>query len=62
MKVLKSLPVDPEAAEILMPGERGRRTFERRGRDGIPIPRAIHDELQALAKRLGVAMFPSSSR
>jgi len=62
VKVLKSLPVDPEAAEILMPGERGRRTFERRGRDGIPIPRAIHDELQALAKRLGVAMFPSSSR
>jgi LDH2 family malate/lactate/ureidoglycolate dehydrogenase len=62
VKALKSLPVDPEAGEILMPGERGRRTFERRSRDGIPIPRAIHDELQALAKRLGVAMFPSLSR
>jgi LDH2 family malate/lactate/ureidoglycolate dehydrogenase len=45
-----------------MPGERGRREFERRSREGIPIPRAIHGELEALAKRLGVAMFPSSSR
>ena len=45
-----------------MPGERGRRTFESRSRDGIPIPRAIYDELQALANRLGVAMFPSLSR
>jgi LDH2 family malate/lactate/ureidoglycolate dehydrogenase len=62
VKALKSLPVDPEAGEILMPGERGRRTFERRSRDGIPVPRAIHGELQALAKRLGVSMFPSSSR
>jgi LDH2 family malate/lactate/ureidoglycolate dehydrogenase len=62
VKALKSLPVDPEAGEILMPGERGRRTLERRSRDGIPIPRAIHGELQALAKRLGVAMFASSSR
>jgi LDH2 family malate/lactate/ureidoglycolate dehydrogenase len=62
VKALKSLPVDPEAGEILMPGERGRRTFERRSRGGIPIPRAIHDELLALAKRLGVSMFASSSR
>ena len=62
VKALKSLPVDPEAGEILMPGERGHRTFERRSRDGIPIPRAIFDELQALAKRLGVSMLPSSSR
>jgi len=62
VKALKSLPVDPTAGEILMPGERGRRTFERRSRDGIPISRAIYGELEALAKRLGVAMFPSSSR
>src|SRR5207247_1952768 len=60
VKALKSLPVDPEAGEILMPGERGRRTFERRSHDGVPIPRAICDELQALANRLGVAMFLSS--
>src|SRR5260370_32430986 len=60
VKALKSLPVDPEGREILIPGERGRRTFETRTRDGIPIPRAVYDELQALANRLGVAMFPSS--
>ena len=60
VKALKSLPVDPEAGEILMPGERGRRTFEHRSRDGVPIPRAVYDELQALANRLGVAMFTSS--
>jgi len=60
VKALKSLPVDPEAGEILMPGERGRRTFEHRSRDGVPIPRAVYDELRALANRLGVAMFTSS--
>ena len=60
VKALKSLPVDRDAGEILMPGERGRRTFRSRSRDGIPIPRAVYDELQALANRLGVAMFASS--
>jgi LDH2 family malate/lactate/ureidoglycolate dehydrogenase len=45
-----------------MPGERGRRTFERRSREGIPIPRAIFDELKALADRLGAPMFPSAPR
>jgi LDH2 family malate/lactate/ureidoglycolate dehydrogenase len=62
VKALKSLPVDPQAGEILMPGERGRREFERRGRDGIPVPRAVWRELEALAKRLGVAVAPSSPR
>lgn len=59
---LKSLPVDPEAGEILMPGERGRRTLEQRSRDGIPVQRAVCDELQVLANRLGVPMFPSVPR
>lgn len=62
VKALKALPVDPEAGEILMPGERGRRTLDKRSREGIPIPSAILEELQILAKRLGVAMFPSSPR
>ena len=61
-KALKSLPVDPEAGEILLPGERGRRTLERRSREGIPIARAVYDELGALASRLRVAMFPPSPR
>jgi ureidoglycolate dehydrogenase (NAD+) len=62
VKALKSLPVDPEAGEILMPGERGRRTLEQRSRDGILIPHIVCDELQALANRLGVPMFPSAPR
>jgi len=62
VKSLKALPVDEAAGEILMPGERGRRTLERRTREGIPIPRAVCDELGALARRLGVAMFPFSAR
>jgi LDH2 family malate/lactate/ureidoglycolate dehydrogenase len=56
VRALKSLPVDPQVGEILMPGERGRREFERRGRDGIPVPAAVWRELETLAKRLGVAV------
>src|ERR1041385_3830085 len=62
VRALKGLPVDENAGEILMPGERGRRTLERRAREGIPIPGAVHGELQALAVRLGVPMFPSTPR
>jgi LDH2 family malate/lactate/ureidoglycolate dehydrogenase len=49
----------PWEGEILMPGERGRRTLEQRAREGIPIPRVVHDELDALARRMGVAMLPA---
>jgi LDH2 family malate/lactate/ureidoglycolate dehydrogenase len=59
---LKALPRRPEVPEILMPGERGQRTFERRSREGVPVPRAIVEELRALADRLGVPMFPASPR
>jgi len=59
VKDLKALPLAEKTEEILMPGERGARTLERRLREGIPIPHAVHDELRALAGRLGVAMFPS---
>lgn len=57
VKVIKALPRDADAVEILIPGERGQRTFEQRRQDGIPIPRATFDELKALAERLGVAML-----
>ena len=62
VKALKSLPLARDTEEILMPGERGRRTLEQRTREGIPIPRTVLDELRALAQRLGVAMFPESAR
>ena len=54
---LKALPRDPAVAEILMPGERGQRTFEQRRRDGVPLPPAIVEDLGRLATRLGVTMF-----
>ncbi len=56
---LKALPRAPGVDEILMPGERGNHTLAQRTRDGIPLPPAVVDELQAVAKSLGVTMFPS---
>ena len=54
---LKALPRAPGVDEILMPGERGHRTFARRSREGIPLPAAVVDELAAVAARVGVPMF-----
>jgi LDH2 family malate/lactate/ureidoglycolate dehydrogenase len=53
---LKALPHDA-GVEILVPGERGARVFEQRSRDGIPVPRATCDELNALAGRLGLPLL-----
>ncbi|MBI3637562.1 MAG: Ldh family oxidoreductase [Candidatus Rokubacteria bacterium] len=54
---LRALPRDPDAAEILIPGERGDRVFRQRSRDGIPVPPATCAELGLVADRLGVTMF-----
>jgi len=59
---LKALPRAHDDVEILMPGERARRTLEQRSRNGIPLPRSVMDELGAVAARLGVAMFSASAR
>ena len=56
---LKALPLAPGALEVLMPGERGSRTFAKT-RNGIPLPSAIVDELRGVAARLGVTSFPSA--
>lgn len=61
VKALKALPRADGTEEILMPGERGRRTLEQRTREGISLPRAVHAELLGLGERLGVAM-PASLR
>ena len=60
VRALKALPRAEDTQEILMPGERGRRTLEQRTREGIPLPGSVHEELRSLAGRLGVAMFPSA--
>ncbi len=57
---LKGLPRAPGTLEILMPGERGARTLAERMREGIPLPRAIVDELRGVARRFGVTSLPSA--
>jgi LDH2 family malate/lactate/ureidoglycolate dehydrogenase len=59
VRALKALPRQPGVTEVLMPGERGRRTQLVRQRDGIPIPSATVSELDALARRLRVAPLAS---
>lgn len=51
---IKSVPAAPGAEAVYLPGELGWRTFDRRRREGIPLPRALLDSLQELAARLGV--------
>jgi LDH2 family malate/lactate/ureidoglycolate dehydrogenase len=48
-RAIKALPPQP-GMEILLPGERGSRTAQQRRRDGIPLPNAVYQELQALMK------------
>ena len=54
---LKALPRAAGVDEILMPGERGRRTLERRTREGIPLPTGVIAELAKVAGKLGVTLF-----
>jgi len=54
---VRRLPRDPDADEILAPGERGQRVFEERSRTGIPVAPATVEELARVAERLGVPML-----
>jgi LDH2 family malate/lactate/ureidoglycolate dehydrogenase len=54
----QSIKAEPRAEgfdEILMPGERGTREYEKRMREGIPIAVKTWQEVNELAARLGVA-------
>jgi LDH2 family malate/lactate/ureidoglycolate dehydrogenase len=51
---IKMTPATEPGGEVYLPGELGWRTYEQRTRDGIPLPRALFDELGALAGRLRV--------
>jgi len=53
---MKTLPREAGVAEILVPGERGDRAFERRSREGIPLSRATVDDLTRVAERFRVPM------
>jgi LDH2 family malate/lactate/ureidoglycolate dehydrogenase len=51
---IKSLPAAAGTAEILIPGERGRRTAVERGAAGIPLGPKVWRELAAIAASLDV--------
>jgi ureidoglycolate dehydrogenase (NAD+) len=53
---IKAQPRADGFDEILMPGERGAREAQRRGRDGIPIPAATWRHIGEVAKRFGVPL------
>ena len=46
-RAIKALPPQPDA-EIVLPGERGDRSAEKRRREGIPLPPAVFEELSTL--------------
>jgi ureidoglycolate dehydrogenase (NAD+) len=54
--LVKALPRQAEVAEILLPGERGRRTESAGRKNGIPIPAKLWEELAAIATADGVKM------
>lgn len=47
---LKGLPRQEGVEEIFLPGERSRALAAARERDGIPVPQALMDEVEALAR------------
>jgi ureidoglycolate dehydrogenase (NAD+) len=56
IRTLKALPRAAGVDEILMPGERGRRTLERRSTQGIPLAPRLIAELSNVADDLGVTI------
>ena len=53
---IKSLPRLAGVAEILLPGERGRRSAAERRQFGIPLARSLWEELERVGGALGVAV------
>ena len=53
---VKGLPRLDGVAEILLPGERGRRSEEERRRTGIPLAASLWEELGRIGAELGVAV------
>ena len=54
--ILKALPRQSGFDEILLPGERAAHTEAERRQSGIPVPRALWTELNALAAAHGIAL------
>ena len=58
--LMKSQPRRPGIDEILLPGERGRRTAETRARTGVPISARIWQQLGEVAAALEVSLPPTT--
>ena len=56
VELIKALPKAPDTDEILVPGERGDRVLEERGRSGIPLAPGTWRALSEAAESLGVDM------
>jgi len=52
---VKSSPMWDSSREMLVPGELEYRTAKEREKNGIPLPVALYDELNALAKELDIS-------
>ena len=60
--LVKALPRQAGFDEILLPGERGRRTEAARRKSGIPIPKKLWEELGGIAKSHGVTPLQAATR
>jgi LDH2 family malate/lactate/ureidoglycolate dehydrogenase len=58
--LMKTQPRRPGVDEILLPGERGRRTAETRARTGVPISARVWQQLGEAAASLKVSLPPTS--
>jgi LDH2 family malate/lactate/ureidoglycolate dehydrogenase len=54
LAAIKALPRSDEATEILIPGERGTRTYAERSANGVPLGPKVWNELTAAADALGI--------
>ncbi|MGH7246563.1 MAG: Ldh family oxidoreductase [Pseudomonadota bacterium] len=54
--ILKELPRQDGFDEIMLPGERSKRTEDLRKKFGIPLPRKLWEELQAIASAHAIRM------
>jgi LDH2 family malate/lactate/ureidoglycolate dehydrogenase len=53
---IKAMPAAVQNVEVLLPGERGARTFEQRSREGIPVPPKTWEALMAAAHEIGATV------
>ncbi|MET3699436.1 malate dehydrogenase (NAD) [Bacillus oleivorans] len=59
LEEMKNVPKQPNVTDILFPGERRYSEWQKRTKEGIFLSKAVDNELQSLAERVGVA-FPQA--